>query len=105
MECLIQILRLFAEKRDVEAVLVLDQDLAVPIEEDTARCGKREAPEVILGRHFREPVVLRNLEDPEPDRQRGKQPRDDVLNHRQPRGETATIVGHEGRGDCSEVNS
>ena len=65
---LIEILGLLADQRDVEAVLVLDQDPAVAIEQHAARRRQRQPPQVVVLGHLAELFVLRDLEDPEPDR-------------------------------------
>jgi hypothetical protein len=48
---------------------------------------------VVLG-HLAEFFVLGDLEDPEPDRERGEGNRHDVLERRQSRREAAAIVRH-----------
>ena len=92
---LVEFFGLFAHERDVEAVPVLDQHLAVTIEQHAARRRQRQSAEMVFFGHLAELLVLGDLENPESDRQRRKRHRDDVLQHRQPRRQAAAIVGQE----------
>jgi len=80
----IDVFRLFAHERDVEDVLVFDQHAAVPIQQHPPRRRQRQLARVIVVRHLGVLVVLRDLEHPEPDRQRREGGRDDVLQPTQP---------------------
>ena len=63
----VDVSRLLAIERDVEGVLVLDEDLAVAVEQHAARRRQRQAPAVVVLRHLVELLVLRDLEHPERD--------------------------------------
>ena len=68
----IEILGVLADDRDVERVAVLDEDLAVAVEEDAARRAQRQRALVVVLRHLLELRVLDDLEEPEADRQHGE---------------------------------
>ncbi len=89
----VDIARLLAVERDVEGVLILDQDLAVAVEQDAARRRQRQPAAVVVLRHLVELLVLRDLKHPERHRQRGKERRHEHLHPRQPQAEVAAVVG------------
>ncbi len=55
---LVEVLGLLADERDVEGVPVLDEDLAVAIEQHAARRRQRQPPHVIVLRHLGELLAL-----------------------------------------------
>ena len=91
-ERLLDVLRLLAHERDVEAVPVLDEHLAVPVEQHAARRRQGQAADVVVLRHLAEPLVLGDLENPEPHRQRRKGDGDQILQHGQPQRQAAAVV-------------
>ena len=90
---LVEVARLLADERDVEGVLVLDEHLAVAVEQHAARRRQRQAAAVVVLRHLVELLVLGDLKDPERHRQRGEERRHDRLNPGQPQAEVPAIVG------------
>ena len=68
----IKILHVFADDRHVERATVLDEDLAVSVEEDAARRAEGKRPLVIVRRHLLVPRVLNDLQGPETNRKRRK---------------------------------
>ena len=58
---------MLADERDVEGVPVLDEDLAVAVEQHAARRAQRQRALVVVLRHLVELLVLDDLEEPEPD--------------------------------------
>jgi hypothetical protein len=91
---LLEILGLLPDESDGVGVVILDKDLSMAIEQHTPGRRQRQLPHVVLFRHLPEFLVLRDLEHPERDRQRGEQDGDDVLQRRQPHRKAAAIVGH-----------
>ena len=79
MQRLIEVLCLLTHQRDVEGALVVDQDLAVAIEQHAARGRQRQPAKMVLLGDLFEFLVLRDLEDPEDDRQRPEDHRDNDL--------------------------
>ena len=88
----IDVPRLLAQQRDVERALVLDEDLAVPVEQHAARRRQRQPPHVVVLRHLPELLVRGDLEHPERDRERREENRNDVLNDGEPLRQAAAIV-------------
>ena len=70
--------------------------LPIAVEEHAARRRQRQAAPVVVVGHLGELLVLRDLEDPERDRQQGKQPPGDDLHDRQALPEMTAIVGLQG---------
>jgi hypothetical protein len=60
----------FAVDRDRPRVAVLDEDLAVAIEEDAARRAQRDRAQAVVVRHLPVLLVLHDLQQPEADGQR-----------------------------------
>jgi hypothetical protein len=84
--------------------VVLDEDPAVAIEEDAARRPQRQYAPVIFLRHLPELLVLRDLEHPEPDRQRREGDGDGILHEGQPQRQAAAIVRQQGRRGHWDLN-
>ena len=97
VQCLIEVLRLFADQRDVERAAVLDEDLAVAIEQHAAWRGQRQPPKMIFLGHLPELLVLHDLEHPERHCQRREEDGDDVLERRQPHRQAAAVLRHHHR--------
>ena len=91
---LFEVLGLLAHQRDVEGAVILDQDLAVAVEQHAARRRQRQPPEMILLGHLRELLVLRDLEHPERHGEHGEQHGDDELERRQPHRQAAAVFRH-----------
>ncbi len=100
---LIEVLRLLAHQRDVEGALVVDQDLAVAIEQHAARRRQRQPAQMVLFGDLFEFLVLRDLEDPEDDRQRPEDHRDDDLQRREAHRQAAAILRHH-HGGCGHTD-
>ena len=88
----VDVSRLLAIERDVDGVLVLDEDLAVAVEQHAARRRQRQAPAVVVLRHLVELLMLRDLEHPEGDGEHRKQRRHDDLHRGQPQAQISPVV-------------
>ena len=69
----VEVARVLAHDRDVERGPVLDQHLAVAVEDHPARRPQRQGALVVVLRHLAELGVLENLEVPEAAQQEGEQ--------------------------------
>ncbi len=81
---LIEILGVLAKDGDGEGVTILDEDLAVAVEQDPTRRAQRERALMVVLRHLLVLGVLDDLQDPEADAERGKRQDDGDLEHDQP---------------------
>jgi hypothetical protein len=87
----IQILRVFADDRDGEGVPVRDQHPVVAIEQNAARRTQRERALVVVLSHLLELRMLDDLDEPEAQRQHGKDDDGGQLHHRQPDADSSSI--------------
>jgi hypothetical protein len=78
----VEILGVLADDRDAVRPAVVDQNLAVAIEHQTARRSEGKRPLMVVLGHLLELRVLHHLQHPEADRQHREQDGDDVLQDR-----------------------
>ncbi len=80
----VEVLGLLADDRDAVGVAVLDENLAVAVEEHAARGAQRQRALVVVRCHLLEAVVLHDLQVPEADGQDPEQHHGEVLEDAQP---------------------
>ncbi len=96
LQRLVDVPGLLADQRDVVGHPVLDEHRLVPIEQHAARRRQRQPPQMVVVGHLQEPLVLRDLEEPERDAQQRENQGHRILNRRQPQRQVSAIVGHHG---------
>ena len=93
----IEVLRLLAHQRDVLRLAVLDQHLAVTIEQRPARRPQRNLAGVVVLGFLEELVVLQDLDGPEGHDQHEEQHAEPDLHHGQARVQLGAIVRNDHR--------
>ena len=87
----VEILGVLADDRDGEGVAIVDEHLAVAVEQHPARGPQRERPLMVVLRHLLVLRVLGDLQYPETDRERREQQ------------DPPNLKGHEPRADASAI--